>query len=369
MLLKSRVVAIVAVAIALGAATAQADLTSSLAKGTPEVKSAGPLAFGPEGVLFVGDPLGATIFALDTGDRTASAGGAINVQGIDGKVAQLLGTDAKGVQIVDLAVNPVSGNAYLSVSRGQAAEAKPVLLKVDQSGKLSEFSLVGVKFSKASIGAVPSAEAKNPRTGQSQRSESITDLAYVDGRVIVAGLSTQEFASTLRSLPFPFKEGEAMTSVEIYHGAHGKFETNAPVRTFAVYEIAKAPHVLAAYTCTPLVKFPLSELKPGAKVKGTTVAELGNRNRPLDMVVYQKDGKDYILSANSSRGVMKITTDNIGGIAGITERVADKAGLSYETIDSLKGVEQLDKLDKDHALLLVKNAETGASNLQTVPLP
>ncbi len=58
----------------------------------------------------------------------------------------------------------------------------------------------------------------------------------------------------------------------------------------------RQPHVLAAYTCTPLVKFPLSDLKPGEKVKGTTIAELGNRNRPLDMIVYQKDGKDYVLS-------------------------------------------------------------------------
>ena len=39
-------------------------------KGTPDLKSAGPLAFGPEGILFVGDPQGAAVFALDTGDRT-----------------------------------------------------------------------------------------------------------------------------------------------------------------------------------------------------------------------------------------------------------------------------------------------------------
>jgi len=47
-----------------------------------------------------------------------------------------------------------------------------------------------------------------------------------------------------------------------------------------------------AYTCTPLVQFAIPDLKPGAKVKGKTIAELGNRNRPLDMIDYQKDGKD-----------------------------------------------------------------------------
>ena len=107
-------------------------------------------------------------------------------------------------------------------------------------------------------------------------------------------------------MPFPFAEAHAGTSVEIYHGAHGRFETRSPVRTFAPYKIGNEDHIVSAYTCTPLVKFPVSDLKPGKKIKGITIAELGNRNRPLDMIVYNKGGKDYILLANSSRGVMKI---------------------------------------------------------------
>ena len=89
------------------------------------------------------------------------------------------------------------------------------------------------------------------------------------------------------------------TSIEIYHGSHGAYETRSPVRTFAFYEIDGAPHLLAAYTCTPLVKIPVDKLEPGEKVMGETVAELGNRNRPLDMVVYQKDGQDHVLMANN----------------------------------------------------------------------
>jgi hypothetical protein len=90
--------------------------------------------------------------------------------------------------------------------------------------------------------------------------------------------------------------------------------TNAPIRTFTPYEIAGNAHLLAAYTCTPLVKIPVSDLKPGAKVKGTTVAELGNGNTPLDMVVYNKGGKDYLLMINTSRGVMKIDLEKVGTI-------------------------------------------------------
>jgi len=171
-------------------------------------------------------------------------------------------------------------------------------------------------------------------------------------------------------IPFPFAAVDKGTSVEIYHGAHGQFETKSPVRTFAVFEINGQPNVLAAYMCTPLVKFPLSDLKPGTKVRGTTIAELGNRNRPLDMFVYNKDGKDYILMANNSRGVMKISIDNIDKTEGIVAPVqgGGTAGLKYETIANLTKVDHLDRLDKDHALLLVRS-DSGALNLQAVALP
>src|SRR5207247_7746845 len=108
---------------------------------------------------------------------------------------------------------------------------------------------------------------------------------------------------------------------------------------------------LAAYTCTPLVTFPVADLKAGKKVHGKTVAELGNRNVPLDMIVYEKDGKQYLLLSNSARGVMKISTENIEKQPALEEKVNDKAGLSYETIESLQNVEHLDKLGNANALV------------------
>ena len=102
---------------------------------------------------------------------------------------------------------------------------------------------------------------------------------------------------------------------------------------------------------------------------GTTVAELGNGNRPLDMIVYEKGGKKFLLLSNSRRGVMKISTEKLDRKEGITKPVArgEKAGQTYETIESLKGVVQLDRLNKENAVVLVKT-ETG-TNLKTVPLP
>jgi hypothetical protein len=196
--------------------------------------------------------------------------------------------------------------------------------------------------------------------------DTITSIKYVKGQVLIAGLSNEEFASSLRSIPYPFQEYAKPAGIEIYHGAHGRFETNAPVRTFVPYEIGKQQAILAAYTCTPLVKIPMSDLKAGAKVKGTTIAELGNGNRPLDMIVYNKGGKPFILMANSSRGVMKLSADNLESYSAITAHT-EKAGVPYETIATLKGVQQLDKIDDSNALVLINT--NGSVDLRSVPLP
>jgi hypothetical protein len=341
--------------------------TASLKQGNPQIKSAGPLGFGPDGILFLGDTRGAAVYAIDTADRTPAARKApVQAADLAAKAAASLGTDAKQVMINDLAVNPISGNVYLSVSRGRGPEAIPALLRIGGDGKLDEVPLDNVRFARAEVPNPPEPGAQ--QRGEPLRSESITDIAYVDGRVFIAGLSNEEFSSRLIAIPFPFTQGFDGAAIEIYHGSHGRFETRSPIRTFVPYRIGSDPYLLAAYTCTPLVKVPVAELKSGAHVKGTTIAELGNRNRPLDMIPYEKDGKSFLLLANSSRGVMKIATEGAGSAPGITEHVANTQGLGYETVAALKGVVQMDKLDDGHAVLLVQDS-SGALNLETVDLP
>jgi hypothetical protein len=117
------------------------------------------------------------------------------------------------------------------------------------------------------------------------------------------------------------------------------------------------------------VKFPVDSLKSGAKVMGTTIAELGNRNRPLDMIVYQKNGQEFLLMSNNSRGVMKIPTANFGDAASITTRVTtEKGGIGYESVAALKGVEQLDLLDANNTIILART-DAGVLNLDVVALP
>jgi hypothetical protein len=355
----------------LASALQAANWTEGMKEGKPEFKSMGPLAFGPEGILLVADTKAASLLAVATGDTApAKEFKSLKVEGVDRKIAGLLGTRADQILINDMVVNPISRSAYLAVSRGRGPDAVPVLLRVTAGGELEAVSLDNVKFSRGQLPDAPVDGVTGEGNRQSNpRQESITDIAFLEDRVLIAGLSNEEFASTLRAIPFPFKTVANGTSVEIYHGSHGRFETRAPVRTFVPFKVGNEPSLLAAYTCTPLVQFPISQLKPGAKLKGKTVAELGNRNRPLDMIVYQKDGKDYLLLANSSRGVMKISTDNIENAEKIEAPVGDGTrGQTYETVSSWTGVDQLDKLDARHALV-VRRSEGNSLNLESLELP
>ena len=327
--------------------------------GKVDIKSAGALAIGPDGILFVGDTLGAKIVALDVDDRSASKSAAnLEIKGVNEKIAAMLGTAADQILIQDVVVNPVSKNVYIAVQRGRGADAVAVILRADASGKLSEVSLANVKHQSVSLIDSPTADR--------QRMEAITQLKYVDGKVLVAGLSNEEFSSSLRAIPYPFQAADKGAGIEIWHGSHGRFETNAPVRTFVPYEINGEKAILAAYTCTPLVRIPVSDLKAGNKVKGTTIAELGNRNKPLDMIVYTKGGKHFILMANSSRGVMKLTGDHLEAYQPITKQT-ETAGVPYETLTDLKGVQQLDKYDDTRALVLM--GEGASLDLRTIALP
>ena len=369
--MKSIALCTLAIGLALPAANQAANWTAGMKEGKLELKSAGPITFGPEGILLIADTKAAAIAAVATGDTKAAASAkATKIEGINQKIAGLLGTAADQILIDDLAVNPISRNIYLAVSRGRGADATPVIVRIKPDGQPEQVSLDNVKFSRGELPDAPTDGVVGQGQRQSNpRRESITDIAFLEDRVLVAGLSNEEFASTLRAVPFPFKTVANGTSVEIYHGAHGRFETRSPVRTFVPFKIGNEAHLLAAYTCTPLVQFPLSQIQPGAKIKGKTIAELGNRNRPLDMIVYQKGGKDYLLLANSSRGIMKISTDQIEKSEGIDAPVKDGTkGLPYETIESWKGIDQLDRLDNQNAIVL-RRGEGGALTLESLALP
>ncbi len=339
------------------------NYTKNFVMGEIQLKSVSALAFGPQGILFLGDPMNAAVYALDTKDNSPiSAFESFEVADIDKKIASYLGSDLEGISIKDMAVNPISKNVYLSVIRMES----PVIIKVDSQGNLSEVTLDNVYHSKIDL-ENPISETAESR-GRKLRTWAISDLAFSDEKLFIAGLSNEEFASTFWTIPFPFTEKQTLTNLEIYHAAHGKYETQSPIKTFLPYSFGDEPQILASYTCTPLVTFPVNKLEGGKKLMGKTVAELGNRNTPLDIISYEKDGKPFILIANSNRTLMKIDPNDIASFEkSLDQKVpsSDTDGVKFLSIAQI-GIQQLDNFDENNVLVIQRSVDDGSLNLKPI---
>jgi hypothetical protein len=349
--------------------------------GTPTWSSPGAIAFGPEGILFAADNAAATIFAIDVGDAAAASSTPVEVSALDTRVGSLLGVAREDVRIAGMAVHPDSQAVYLSVARGRGAAEIPVLVRV-AGGELAVVELADVPFAQVGLDDAPGPDDERRdivlnRSGEDSetleirgvtltltrvklRASTITDLAWVDGTLLVAGLSNEEFSSALRRIPFPFGEEMQSSSLEIFHVSHGKYETASPIRTFIPFDGNTS--VLASYTCTPVVHFPLADLQPETQVKGRTVAELGAMNQPLDMIAYRHDDAEYLLVSNTRHPLLKIPAATIAGQEPLTSQ-AGPSGVPREELDHA-GVTLMANLGPDHVLMLQCEA-TGDLALHT----
>jgi len=341
-----------AIGVAVTAFTYRSDNSGyGLTLGNPEIKSITALAFGPDGILFIGDSKSATIFAIDTKDKTtADKSSAIDLKAVDQKIASLLGTKVENIAFQDMAVNPLSKKIYIAI---QHSDGTPVLLTID-GDKIQAVSLTDIAFSSIALNNAPAEDAKDQR-GRSLRISTISDLAYADGKVMASGLSSQEFSSTFRSMTFPFTSKQEAASLEIYHAAHGQYETASPIKTFTTATINNKKYLIASYTCTPLVLFPLDELKPGTHVKGRTVAEMGSGNQPIDMITMNTNGKSFLIMSNSNRPVFRVNFKNIESFQGslttpVEENFATE-GVAFVNMP-ITNVLQLDKLDENRMVML-----------------
>jgi len=352
--------------VALLGAGVTAHAAPVLVKGKPEILSMSALAFGPDGVLFVGDSRAGAVFALDLGDRTArEVGKPSDVQDVEGKLAALLGATPADVLVHDMAVNPLSKNVYLAVSRGRTQLASEwalpndvadatVLVKIDDAQRFSVVDLSSAAHARLELpNPVDPAKKHGWKEGLSLRTETITDIAYEGGALWVAGLSNEEFASTMWRADYPFAGAVAATTIENYHGAHGKYETEAPVRAFVPFPLHGKTYLVAAYLCTPLVTFEASTLQDKKHVRGRTIGEFGSGNYPLDMVVYKNKDRQKLLIANSNLPFMIVDPKDVEAYAGeITAEVPGyTAGVRVES-RSGTGVQQLDNLGDDHVVVL-----------------
>src|SRR4051794_9920816 len=92
--------AIIAAPVLLLSATSWGADLYKLPVGNAELQSAGPLAFGPDGILLIGDTKAAAIVAIQTGDKSGSPATArYNIQDLGEKLASTLKANAKDIVV------------------------------------------------------------------------------------------------------------------------------------------------------------------------------------------------------------------------------------------------------------------------------
>ncbi|MEL6842834.1 MAG: hypothetical protein AAFP02_06425, partial [Bacteroidota bacterium] len=138
-------------------------------------------------------------------------------------------------------------------------------------------------------------------------------------------------------------------------------------RTFLPYTFDGVPHLLASYTCTPFVSFPVSAIENGKHIKVKTLAEFGFGNMPIDIITYTKEGKEYILMSNTSKSLIKIDPNDIPKAENITRKLEKgeyAIGLPHDAVSKV-GISHLDNYNDKHVMVL-QRMPNGFLNLQTV---
>ena len=361
-------------------ATNYETLTKDFVRGEAKIQSMSVLTFGPEGILFVGDSQSGQIYALDLEDREKNdSKEGFGLKDVETLVGSALGVGAKEVIIHDMAVNPISQNIYLAVSRADAMEIgfwrRPndiahatILLRVKPDETIEEVSLTNISHSKAGVPKVIE-EGKESWRKSDFRVDAITDISYDDGKLYVAGLSNEEFASAVRVMAFPFAGKATHSTIEVYHVAHAKSETEAPIRTLLPYSIDNQKFILAAYTCTPFVSIPVGDIKDGEHVVSKTLAEFGFGNMPIDIIAYESKGRNYLLMSNTAKALIRIDVADISKQdKGLTEPLEDgqyAVGLEHDVLSAV-GVTHIDNLNEDN-ILIMQRMPNGALYLRSYP--
>jgi len=363
-----------------GLLLANSASAAELKTGNPKLQSIEAVNFGPEGLLVIGDGKGAQVVTVQTGDTKPIEWGKLEGGDFKEQLGARLGTTAKGVEITKLIVNPASRKAYVAVRKLDGKQ--DLIVTVDGQGKIQEYSLDNVKFSSYTLPNEDGAKAIK-----------ITDITYVDGRILLAVQAGQKFSSKIYSIDTRDEKAAPLwISTDTFHVAHNQWETNAPIRTVIPYVEGGKKYLVGAFTCTPIVKYSLDDLKAGGRVKGQSVIELGNGNTPQDMFVYEKGGKSYILMNNFRMAGMqksnpvgpspywtaKVTQNILDETEKVNEKAitripkggkaADNKSDQAVVVPEFSGVVMMDRLDNERALVM-RTDDKGGFSLAVLPLP
>ena len=365
--------------LAAGTVSGQTEALKNAQTGDPQIKSIQALTFGPNGELVIGDGVNGQIVVIDTQDTKPMTWSKLEINDIAGKLAGRIGTTAKSIEIKNLAVNPASKKVYITVRN--PGNKKDVLMTVDSQGKIGEFVLDNVRHVRVDL-----PKGKGP-------TKLITDVTWAKDRILVTAQANETFASKFLSIKLPLspKSAGAVFSAETYHVAHRRWETRAPIRVAIPYEENGENYLVGAFTCTPVVKYRIDDMKPTGKIKGQSIIELGSGNRPIDMFVYEKrteKGKKKYILMNTYRfhhkrrpvgpspfWTVRIDFDLLAEDEEVNEKALKRVDGKYQPVtdravivESFHGVTHMDKLNNQQAVAIRAN-KAGQFGLEVLPLP
>ena len=328
------------------------------------------LEFGGPNLLFAADQASNKVFAFELGDLPDETGNLesvpYNLTGLGQSLASHLGVSPFDIVYNDLAVHPVTKAAILSLSIGGDSSA---VVMVTPDGAIQTLDLMSLAHSSIRLGNTPDEDVSFWRDIPAT-SLSVTDFEYDEGTLYIAGLSTGEFASTLRQVSYPFDGAPETTSIEMFHTAHNQNETRAPIRAMAMADFDGEKTLVAAYTCTPLVTIPEGALEDGAHVVGKTIAELGYGNRPLEVLSLtaynmERQPEDFVLVINREMSANLIRVEDMAGAPGLTTAfsgLGDTLGIEGTHVPFAGTLQAADQ-DAQFILTLRRNIDTGDVDL------
>lgn len=340
-------------------------------------KSINVMTFGDENTLFIADSKSATIFAYEIEEeKNPSSKDYYNIFNLSGLIADLDHIKESDILIREMKVHPISKIVYVAYDRKTINGYDPKIVTVNQAGELAFFDLENTKHTSISATDAPNLDRTYFET-LDHRSLTFTDIDFFKGKLYVSGISNAEFSSTLRVFNYPFqKETASSTTLEIYHASHDQNENRAPIVSMDFFEIEGKDYIIAAYLCTPLVVFPLNEIKDGKYLKGKTIAELGYGNLPNELFwVDEASGLGTvfpkgILITNHQRSARYVSLEDI--IKGAKTTQIEKVPISLTAgvpFTELPIVGHLQTDNQDDQLIVSITRDLNTNNLQLLSYP
>lgn len=331
------------------------------------------MTIAPDGRLIVADWRQGALLVLAAPPGTPGPEGAFNLKGLNDALIAAGALPRATAMVWDAA----SRRALVAVATGTGPDAPVGIAAITADGVVTLHDAGAMVLARHDLADRPGEGALWRDTPVA--SLTVTDMVLREDELLVAGLSNADFAATLRRIPWPFESASraGVARVEMYHTVHNQIETRAPVRAMAVVQLDGADHLLAAYTCTPLVTVPLADLTDGGAVRARTIAELGYGNTPrrvLPFVLTSYDGaqSDWVIVANATKAADLIPLADIaaanarpGLAAPVKAPFETTAGLTPLQVP-LTGVVGLADQGPEHLIVLRRDSISGELELVSI---